>query len=64
MSNTNDGGLIPASELPNDCELLKEYIARQHELLGTVVIQYSLMQEDNAYLRRKLKHLETFRSPN
>lgn len=64
MSNANDGGLIPASELPNDCELLKEYIARQHELLGTVVIQYSLMQEDNAYLRRKLKHIETFRSPN
>jgi len=64
MSNTNDGGIILASELPNDYELLKEYIARQHELLGTFLLQYTIIQEDNTELRRKLKHLETFRSPN
>ncbi|MCK8495906.1 hypothetical protein M0L20_28830 [Spirosoma sp. RP8] len=64
MSNTDDGGLIPASELPNDCDLLKEYIARQHELLGTLFLQYTLVQDDNADLRRKLKHLATFRSSN
>lgn len=64
MSNTDDWGLLPPNELPDDTVLLKEYIARLHELLGTYVLQYSVLKETNADLRQKLRHLESFRCPN
>jgi len=64
MPIINDGCLLPTSDLPDDTLFLKKYIAKQRDLLDVYLLQYLILREDNAELEYRLRHLETFRSPN
>ncbi len=55
---------MPINELPDDTLFLKKYITKQRDLLDVYLLQYLILREDNAELERRLRHLETFRSPN